>query len=352
MSLYLSALEFIIKGVGEINTKASAGTQLSPEAQEEEKKTQIPKLEADSFTSHDENPEKSQAPEEKPKTWQERLADLAESFKKDSLVDFGKKIYSNFQGVLNDGIEEASPKIEELVVSGSDKFKQAQEEHDKRLDDIAQKTLEAEKYSSEQKNKDSKSQKNSDQVPETKLTRQEKIELKRYLERLYEERRQEQLQEQARQEALITERARLEREAEARRIAEQQKYENSLLVERQKSDQKEKHNTDKKEIATTPLIKSLIRRFNHILNEIELTEVTTEAQVVDSLIRSKRLSADETKGILLQTGIGNKTLSRSGLADTNAEIYSPGVLKHVVAKDKFETMLESRASKIGLNFTA
>ena len=169
---------------------------------------------------------------------------------------------------------------------------------------------------------------------------------------MYEERRQEQLQEQARQEALITERARLAREAEARRIAEQQKSENNLLVERQKLDQKEKHNTNKKEIATTPLIKSLFRRFNHILNEIELTEVTTEAQVVDSLIRSNRLSADEKKGILQQTGLGNKTLSRSGLADPKAEIYSPSVLKNVVAKDKFETMLESRASKIGLNFTA
>jgi hypothetical protein len=274
MSLYLSALQIFLslKGKsqveGDSTTPESAGSSIKPKINEEAKKEQ----KTDIFTSSNE----AETPKAtKPKTWFEQIADT------------GKKALDTVSEQTGEIISVAKNLWDNLP----EKFKTAQKEHDERVKQINENTEEAKKIVQEAPKKD------ADKEDTRKLSPQE---LKKLLQRIFYERQQEAKLEQARLEASRQEQARLQQELAARR-QEQEKIAQSNLLAQRKAEENAK-TLSKQELAKNAFMKDLISRYSDVLYGFDMTESTTEAQLVSFLIKSNRLSLDQKQEILAQTG--------------------------------------------------
>jgi hypothetical protein len=280
MSLYLSALQIFLSLKGKSAVEGDSITPEGTEGTNEPKKNENTKKEQnpDSFESSATQAETPETQATKPKTWLEQIADT------------GKKALDTVSEQTGEIISVAKNLWDNLP----EKFKTAQKEHDERVTQIKENTQEAKKIVQEAPKK------NEDKEDTRKLSPQELKELNRYIAKVFYEKCQQAKLEQARLEASRQEQARLQQELAARR-QEQERIAQSNLLAQRKAEENAK-TLSKQELAKNAFMKDLISRYSDVLYGFEMTESTTEAQLVSFLIKSNRLSLDQKQEILAQTG--------------------------------------------------
>jgi len=275
----LSALQIFLSLYGKSKVKEDSTTSESPESSSKPKKTEDAKNEqkVDGFESVNLT-ETSETQASKPKNWLEQITET------------GKKAFDTVSQQTGELISGAKNLWDNLP----EKFKTAQKEHDERASQIQENTENAKKIAKESpSNKD-------DTEDSRKLSPQELKELNKYIAKIFYEKCQEAKLEQARLEALRQEQARLQQELAAKR-QEQERITQSNLLAQRKAEENAK-TLSKQDLAKNSFMKDLVKRYSDVLYGFDITETTTEAQLVSFLVKSNKLSLDQKQEILAQTG--------------------------------------------------
>lgn len=276
----LSALQIFLSLYGKSKVEGDSTTPESPESSSKPKKTEDAKNEqkVDGFESSADKTETSETQASKPKTWLEQITET------------GKKAFDTVSKQAGELISGAKNLWDNLP----EKFKTAQKEHNARVSQIQENTKNAQKIAQKSPSK------KDDTEDSRKLSPQELKELNKYIAKIFYEKCQEAKLEQVRQETLRQEQARLQQEIAARR-QEQERIAQSNLLAQRKAEENAK-TLSKQDLAKNSFMKDLVKRYSDVLYGFDITETTTEAQLVSFLVKSNKLSLDQKQEILAQTG--------------------------------------------------